>query len=300
MSFDDFDQAPRAGVTSGLAASRNPNRYTKVARATQPVSYINNDDDEQEERNDFLKTVQVLSSKIQSINTNVISLNKLMDSFGTVRDTPDIREQVQELTEDTKRIIREANATTKQLDGIDDRGKRMKLNQVVTGLKEVIQRFAAFEQRALSKGRKAVENLRDQKNLMSMEDGYNSDSEKERLWHEEDQKERQLAAFDQQVSYSSSLIQEREEGMKEIERTMLEVNDIYRDLATIVHEQGDQLDNIEANMSFVENNVEQGVVNLVKANTYQKKARTKMCCLLAILVIIGAIIAVVVAESNKS
>lgn len=46
----------------------------------------------------------------------------------------------------------------------------------------------------------------------------------------------------------SEMIAQRDEQMQQIESTMLEVNDIYRDLANLVHEQGDMLDSIEGNM----------------------------------------------------
>ena len=44
-----------------------------------------------------------------------------------------------------------------------------------------------------------------------------------------------------QMQHNQAMIREREEGMKEIESTMQEVNDIFRDLATLVHDQGHQL-----------------------------------------------------------
>ena len=43
------------------------------------------------------------------------------------------------------------------------------------------------------------------------------------------------------MQFNQAMIREREEGMKEIEATMTEVNEIFRDLSTLVHEQGSQL-----------------------------------------------------------
>ena len=44
-----------------------------------------------------------------------------------------------------------------------------------------------------------------------------------------------------QIDYSTSLITEREDAIADIESTMLEVNEIYRDLSTLVVEQGQAL-----------------------------------------------------------
>lgn len=43
----------------------------------------------------------------------------------------------------------------------------------------------------------------------------------------------------------------------------MDVNDIMQNLATVVNEQGDMLDNIESNMTVAEDRVESGVEQLV-------------------------------------
>ena len=107
--------------------------------------------------------------------------------------------------------------------------------------------------------------------------------------------------MDNQIDYSSSIIADREEAIKEIEGTMIEVNEIYRDLSTLVVEHGHQLDNIEANMSSAEASVDQGAQQLGTASRYQKKARNKMCFLLLIVAIVATVIVVVfVTQNGKS
>lgn len=116
----------------------------------------------------------------------------------------------------------------------------------------------------------------------------------------EEENRRMLDHMDNQIDYSSSLIEEREDAIKEIESTMLEVNEIYRDLSTLVVEQGAQLDNIEANMSAAESSVENGAAQLSQASRYQKKARKKMCYVLLIVVIIlGVMIAGICSSGDK-
>jgi len=122
--------------------------------------------------------------------------------------------------------------------------------------------------------------------------------------------------LDAERDFQSALIEEREEGIKQIESTIQEVNDIFTDLATLVHEQAtlvgtgslslvpwdqpaDRLtllfvhstDNIENHIDTTVSNTSRGVVELRKAASYQEAARTKMCCL---VVIILAVVAVVV------
>ncbi len=85
--------------------------------------------------------------------------------------------------------------------------------------------------------------------------------------------------------------------MERLERTMQDVNDIYRDLSVIVHHHGDMLDNIEMNVTDGMEHVERGTQQLAKADTYQKKARSKSCCLLLILLVILAVLALIIGLS---
>merc|ERR1712166_603168 len=100
--------------------------------------------------------------------------------------------------------------------------------------------------------------------------------------------------MDNQIDYSSSIIADREEAIKEIEGTMTEVNEIYRDLSTLVVEQGSQLDNIEANMSSADSSVVSGTEQLGTASRYQKKSRNKLCCMLILVSVVAAVIVIIV------
>lgn len=65
------------------------------------------------------------------------------------------------------------------------------------------------------------------------------DDERTRLIEQEHRN--QMDMMGNQIDYSTSLITEREDAIKEIESTMLEVNEIYKDLSTLVVEQGHAL-----------------------------------------------------------
>ena len=71
---------------------------------------------------------------------------------------------------------------------------------------------------------------------------------------------------------------------------MGELNELFRDVAHIVHEQGAILDTIEVNVQNTATDTRQADLELRSANKYQKQARGKMCCLLLILAVILTII----------
>ncbi|CAG2186987.1 STX7 [Mytilus edulis] len=79
------------------------------------------------------------------------------------------------------------------------------------------------------------------------------------------------------------MIQERENAIKQLERDITDVNHIFKDLGMLVHEQGDMLDSIEANVETAQIQVHEGNKQLASASTYQSKARRKKCICLVIV-----------------
>ena len=119
----------------------------------------------------------------------------------------------------------------------------------------------------------------------------------------------QIQALDNEVEFNEQLIAEREEDLKEIERSILEVNEIFRDLGTLVHEQGHMLgeelfiaahlmnqflisptDNIESNVQDVTINMENATGELRQASKWQKSTRNKLCCLMLIFAVIAVVL----------
>ena len=106
--------------------------------------------------------------------------------------------------------------------------------------------------------------------------------------------EPQLAQQDE-VDFQENLIIEREGEIRQIEQSVGELNELFRDVATIVREQGDQLDVIDVNVENTLTDTRGADTELRSASRYQKAARNKACCVLLIMgiVLIFVIIAVV-------
>lgn len=102
--------------------------------------------------------------------------------------------------------------------------------------------------------------------------------------------------IDSQIIINERIIQERDQDLEGLERSILEVNEIFRDLGTIVHDQqyllGNNLliDNIESNVNTVSINVELGAGELGAASRYQTATGKKYCWIFLILLIIIIIV----------
>jgi t-SNARE complex subunit (syntaxin) len=121
-------------------------------------------------------------------------------------------------------------------------------------------------------------------------------SPQERQQHQQQQQlqdQPQLASQDE-VDFQDSLIIERETEIRNIEQSVGELNELFRDVAHIVQEQGGQLELISENVERTRGDTRGADTELRSASKYQKKARNKACCLLVILAIVLLIIVLAV------
>ena len=149
-----------------------------------------------------------------------------------------------------------------------------------------IQRLALEKQRAsASAARTALES--------NDSSAPYSDSPSQQQSQLQEQDQLRLAPQDE-VDFQDSLIVERESEIRNIEQSVGELNELFRDVAHIVHEQGGQLDTIAGNVQNVATDTRHADLELRSANRYQKSARGKACCLLVILAIVLTIIVLAV------
>lgn len=95
------------------------------------------------------------------------------------------------------------------------------------------------------------------------------------------------------------LINARDEEMKNLEKDMNDINQIFKDLGSLVHNQGLLLDDIESNMTNTADMVGLSVTQLKQASVYQKKARRKAGYLFGITAGVGAILGTVLGIKLK-
>ncbi|KEH39018.1 hypothetical protein MtrunA17_Chr2g0322801 [Medicago truncatula] len=103
-----------------------------------------------------------------------------------------------------------------------------------------------------------------------------------------------------QVVSTVEEIQERHDAVKEIEKKLLDLHQIYLDMAVLVEAQGEILDNIESQVNNAVDHVQRGTTALQSAKKLQKNSRKWMCIAIIILLIIVAIIVVGVLKPWKS
>ncbi|XP_047974004.1 syntaxin-132-like isoform X1 [Salvia hispanica] len=103
-----------------------------------------------------------------------------------------------------------------------------------------------------------------------------------------------------QVMNTLEEIQERHDAVKEIEKKLLDLHQIYLDMAVLVEAQGDILDNIESQVTNAVDHVQSGTTALQNARKLQKGSRKCMCIAIIILLAIGIIIVISLVQPWKN
>lgn len=76
-----------------------------------------------------------------------------------------------------------------------------------------------------------------------------------------------------QIMDAISEIQERHDAVKEIEKNLIELHQIFLDMAALVEAQGQQLNDIESHVAHASSFVHRGTEQLQDAREYQKESR---------------------------
>lgn len=165
--------------------------------------------------------------------------------------------------------------------------KQQKYEQtkISSDFQTALQEFQALQRRALEKQRASVTAARA---AQESEPGQAS-APGAPLEQLQQQELSQLAPQDE-VDFQEALIIEREDEIRNIEQGVGDLNVLFRQVAQIVGEQGEQLGSIADNVENIHDDTRQADIENRQAARYQKAARNKSCCLLLILAVILTIV----------
>ncbi|KAJ0342470.1 hypothetical protein COL922a_001161 [Colletotrichum nupharicola] len=237
---------------------------------------------------EFKQLQSQLTNKIFNLRRNIQQLTSDVNILGTKRDTARVRERVYDHLDKTRDLCKEIGDGVKKLQTWDDLTKQQKYDQsrVSTDFQNALQEFQDIQRKALEKQRASVTAAR------AAKDGEGADASagtEDRLEQQQQQEAIRLASQDE-VDFQEALIIEREEEIRNIEQGVGDLNVLFRQVAQIVSEQGEQLTSIADNVEDVRDDTRGAQVELRQAARHQKAARNKGCCLLLILAVILTIV----------
>jgi len=203
-----------------------------------------------------------------------------------------VRERVKTTVEETSDTFKEIGEGVKKITTWPDVGPSQKFTQskLQREFRASLSEFQQLQKAALEKEKASAQAARAALDAQSPSEERSGGE----FGQQQEQEQLRLANQDE-VDFQESLIIERESEIRNIEQSVGELNELFRDVAHMVHEQGAQLDIIEENVEVTHDASQGAHVNLKQASNYQKSARSKACILLLILAIVFVIIFLAVA-----
>nr|XP_033793180.1 syntaxin-7 [Geotrypetes seraphini]XP_033793181.1 syntaxin-7 [Geotrypetes seraphini]XP_033793182.1 syntaxin-7 [Geotrypetes seraphini]XP_033793183.1 syntaxin-7 [Geotrypetes seraphini] len=240
---------------------------------------------------------QRITTNIQKITQCSSEIQRIVNLLGTSQDTPELRQQLQQKKEYTNQLAKETEKFIKQFGSLpstaEQRQRKIQKDRLVNEFTTALTNFQRIQRQAAEKERDFVARVRAGSRISS---SFPDDSHKEATlvsWEGETQPQDQIQ--DEDITKDDlRLIEERESSIRQLETDIMNINEIFKDLGLMVHEQGDMIDSIEANVESAEVNVQQANQQLARAEEYQRKSRRKICIIILVLAVALVVLALII------
>ncbi|CAD7699313.1 unnamed protein product [Ostreobium quekettii] len=234
------------------------------------------------------KEIHELERQAFQVQTAVTKFKRMVDKLGTNQDTRDLRSK---LSASKNAVQVQAKEVMDRMVGLnqkkEDLPKRQKdrLNRAGQNFTAVLEDF----QQALKRCNDAeVVSPRSPSAALAEENDAQAAMEREALLQE--QRRQEALVLDNMVAHNESLIEERDQDINAVIRDIGELHEMFQDVATLVHDQGTMLDDIETNITHAADRVDAANTELGMANKHQKSATSKRICLAVALAIVIALV----------
>ncbi|GIL79197.1 hypothetical protein Vretimale_16729 [Volvox reticuliferus] len=267
--------------------------------------------DAEREMQDFFRKVEQVKldlATIKDLQKEVLSMHEKGKSIVKSKEMQRHRELMQEKINEVNKLAHAAKAKIEYLDKENEAVKKRKgqgqgtasertRTTITAGLKKKLkdhmQEFSELRSRIQSEYREVVE-----RRVYTVTGQHVDEEEIDRMIENgESENIFQKAILEQgrgRVLDTLAEIQERHRAVKDLEQSLLELHQIFLDMAVLVEAQGEMLDNIEKQVARSVDYVKGGTEALQDAKQLQKNTRKWMCCAIMIMLIVALVIVLAV------
>lgn len=219
--------------------------------------------------------VESIASIIFSTSSKVTRFKRMIDALGGPTDTVSHRKSLKVTADDIIASADKANHLLKTCS--TEQGGTAATPKLVSDLRGVLYDFYQAQQ-LCAKWEAAYEPKPDfvpeEAAVAEADPGH---EERLQLLQEQKAKSQRL---DREIEHREAILEERDRGIREIQQQIGEVNEIFRDLAVLVNDQGEQLYDIEEAVVNAADRTKQAEEHLQGASRFHRKQCTYLLVLL--------------------
>jgi t-SNARE complex subunit (syntaxin) len=251
----------------------------------------------------FLKQIDVVRGSIRRISEYCDELEKLHrhalttlyadDAARTSRDIEELTLKVSDKSNGVRRLLKKLGAENEQLATKANRGDadlRIRSNQVAQSTKKFMDIMRRYQDIQTTYKQKCRQQLQRQYKIVR------PDASEEELEKVVESKGSSLMS--QQIFTIANAddaqqliedMQDRHNDIMVLEKSILELHQLFVDMSLLVEQQGDMINTIESQVEQAADYTGQAVVELRSAVQHQKNARKKRWCIIILLLILIAV-----------
>ncbi|XP_045634003.1 t-SNARE domain-containing protein 1 isoform X10 [Ursus americanus] len=253
---------------------------------------------------DLQELFQQTSASVFRINSHVTSLEQNLRSLGTPNDTQELRESLHTAQQETNKTIAASTSTMRQMTELlrgCSRQEHLQLERLRTQLSDAVQRYGVVQKKIAEKSRALLPTAQRGGKQQSPRTTFAELPDDEKIFNGGDSmwQGQEQALLPEITEEDLEAIRLREEAILQIESDLLDVNQIIKDLASMVSEQGDAIDSIEASLEAASSHTEAASELLAGASRHQLQRRKIKCCFLSAGVTVLLVIVLITATSLR-
>jgi len=264
------------------------------------------------------RLIQSITFNVQKIAQNVGLIENLNMQIGTLKDSESLREKLLQTENHTNQLAKETNKQLKELNNYvrnssgvnptnEERQYKIQKERLTNDLVKALNKFQDVQKSTMQKQKESNERARANMSFnttsddsirmqtigssntdqMSSFQNTNKLTDFDDFLSSNDQQKSQQQQQQVQISMENDVnltqLREREAALRKLESDITDVNTIFKDLAVMVHDQGEIIDSIESNVENVQIRVSEANTHLESAKKNQQKARKKKFIFVSIL-----------------
>ncbi|URE01528.1 SynN [Musa troglodytarum] len=242
---------------------------------------------------------QAVLAGVFQINTAVSTFQRLVNTLGTPKDTPELRERLHKTRLDIQQLVKDTAAELKQASETDHHAevstsKKIADAKLAKDFQAILKEFQKA-QRIAAERETAYIPFVPQAVLPSSGVDGSSDKTSEACSMLAESRRQEGLLLDTEFVFNEAIIEEREQGIQEIQQQISEVNEIFKDLAVLVHDQGAMIDDADSHTDYSLAATAQAKTRLTKASKTRKSNSSLTCLLLVIFGIVLLIVIIILA-----
>ncbi|XP_063372919.1 syntaxin-7 [Cydia amplana] len=246
-----------------------------------------------EERGEsFQQLSSTIASNMKKISQNVSSMSKMVNQLQTPQDSQELRNQLRQIQNYTQKMAKDTSSMIMDMPVEQPAGKLTR-ERLSDEYMATLNAFQATQKSAAAKTKEDVRKVKAQSATFNIGDPFGMSGRSNDLVEMDDNTRRQEQVT-MQTEQDLQQLEERERDIRQLESDILDVNQIFKELGTMIHDQGQVVDSIESSVEYTAHNVEAATAELRQASNYKNKLRKKKVYIAIILIVIVSIILIIV------